>query len=129
MSAVQWHGTKDVRVATVPVPRVTDPQARARVVCVWCGGVGGGALGVTLRGCRVAPTPADTPPPARPPRQPAPTHTRHAHVALLQDVVVRVSDTLICGSDLHIYLGYMPGMKAGKKQLAPCVCGWVRAGG
>jgi threonine dehydrogenase-like Zn-dependent dehydrogenase len=30
-----------------------------------------------------------------------------------QDVILRVTSTNICGSDLHLYLGYMPAMKSG----------------
>ncbi|KAK9817038.1 hypothetical protein WJX72_008732 [[Myrmecia] bisecta] len=30
-----------------------------------------------------------------------------------QDVILKVTTTNICGSDLHLYLGYMPGMKSG----------------
>ncbi|MBA2565348.1 MAG: alcohol dehydrogenase catalytic domain-containing protein, partial [Gemmatimonadetes bacterium] len=30
-----------------------------------------------------------------------------------RDAVVRITSTAICGSDLHIYDGYIPGMKAG----------------
>jgi threonine dehydrogenase-like Zn-dependent dehydrogenase len=30
-----------------------------------------------------------------------------------RDVIVRITSTAICGSDLHLYDGYMPGMQAG----------------
>eukprot|EP00891_Asterochloris_glomerata_P001451 jgi/Astpho2/1451/Aster-06299 len=30
-----------------------------------------------------------------------------------QDVILRVTSTAICGSDLHLYVGAMPGMKSG----------------
>lgn len=30
-----------------------------------------------------------------------------------QDAIIRVSATAICGSDLHLYDGYIPGMEAG----------------
>lgn len=55
MKAIQWHGAKDMRVADVPVPLLTDPG----------------------------------------------------------DAIVRVTSTAICGSDLHHYVGLMPGMKKG----------------
>jgi threonine dehydrogenase-like Zn-dependent dehydrogenase len=29
------------------------------------------------------------------------------------DVIVRITSTAICGSDLHLYDGYMPAMKNG----------------
>lgn len=30
-----------------------------------------------------------------------------------QDAIIRVTSTCICGSDLHLYVGAMPGMKRG----------------
>ena len=30
-----------------------------------------------------------------------------------QDVILRVTTSCICGSDLHMYMGAMPGMKSG----------------
>ncbi len=30
-----------------------------------------------------------------------------------QDIVLKVTSTAICGSDLHLYGGFMPGMKKG----------------
>ena len=39
---------------------------------------------------------------------------RACHVHHLQeDVILKVTSTAICGSDLHLYLNFMPGMKAG----------------
>ena len=32
---------------------------------------------------------------------------------LQEDVILKVTSTAICGSDLHLYLNFMPGMKAG----------------
>ena len=32
---------------------------------------------------------------------------------LQEDVILKVTSTAICGSDLHLYLNSMPGMKAG----------------
>jgi threonine dehydrogenase-like Zn-dependent dehydrogenase len=55
MKAVCWHDKSDVRVDTVPDPRIEEPT----------------------------------------------------------DAVIRVTSTAICGSDLHLYDGYMPTMKAG----------------
>ena len=55
MKALCWHGTGDVRVETVPDPRIVDPR----------------------------------------------------------DAIVKVTATAICGSDLHLYGGFMPTMKAG----------------
>ena len=55
MKALCWHGKGDVRVDTVPDPKILDPR----------------------------------------------------------DAVIRVTATAICGSDLHLYDGYMPTMKAG----------------
>ncbi len=55
MKALCWHGQGDVRVDTVPDPKIEDPK----------------------------------------------------------DVIVKITSTAICGSDLHLYDGYMPTMKAG----------------
>ncbi|MCW5983305.1 MAG: glutathione-dependent formaldehyde dehydrogenase [Bryobacteraceae bacterium] len=55
MKAVCWNGTNDVRVETVPDPKLLNPR----------------------------------------------------------DAIVKVTLTAICGSDLHLYDGYIPGMKAG----------------
>lgn len=55
MRALCWHGKSDVRVDTVPDPRIEDPR----------------------------------------------------------DIVIRITSTAICGSDLHLYDGYMKTMKAG----------------
>ena len=30
-----------------------------------------------------------------------------------RDAVIRVTSTAICGSDLHLYDGYIPGMRTG----------------
>lgn len=55
MRALTWHGTKDVRVETVPDPEIVNPR----------------------------------------------------------DAILKISSTAICGSDLHLYDGVIPGMKAG----------------
>jgi threonine dehydrogenase-like Zn-dependent dehydrogenase len=55
MKALTWHGKKDVRIETVPDPRIEDAS----------------------------------------------------------DIVVKVTATAICGSDLHIYDGFVPQMKSG----------------
>lgn len=55
MKAICWHGKEDVRVDTVPDPRIEDPR----------------------------------------------------------DIVVKVTATAICGSDLHLYDGFVPGMESG----------------
>ncbi len=55
MRAICWHGKSDVRVDTVPDPKIEDPR----------------------------------------------------------DAIVRITTTCICGSDLHLYDGYMPTMEAG----------------
>jgi len=55
MRAICWHGKGDVRVDTVPDPKIEDPR----------------------------------------------------------DAVIRITSTCICGSDLHLYDGYMPTMEAG----------------
>jgi threonine dehydrogenase-like Zn-dependent dehydrogenase len=55
MKAICWHGKEDVRVDTVPDPKIEDPR----------------------------------------------------------DVIVRITTTAICGSDLHLYDGYMPTMEPG----------------
>ena len=34
-------------------------------------------------------------------------------LALQQDAILRVTSTAICGSDLHMYTGAMPGMTKG----------------
>ena len=55
MKALVWHGKHDVRVDTVPDPRIEVPS----------------------------------------------------------DIVIRVTSTAICGSDLHLYDGMMPTMESG----------------
>ncbi|MCU0495637.1 MAG: glutathione-dependent formaldehyde dehydrogenase [Chloroflexaceae bacterium] len=55
MKAVCWYGTEDVRVETVPDPKILNPR----------------------------------------------------------DIIVRVTSTAICGSDLHMYDGYIPSMQKG----------------
>lgn len=55
MKALCWHGKGDVRVDSVPDPRIEDPG----------------------------------------------------------DAIIRVTATAICGSDLHLYDGYVPAMKSG----------------
>ncbi|MGH2353273.1 MAG: alcohol dehydrogenase catalytic domain-containing protein [Chloroflexota bacterium] len=55
MKAVCWYGKNDVRVETVPEPRIINPR----------------------------------------------------------DAIVKVSSTVICGSDLHLYDGYIPTMQQG----------------
>src|SRR4051794_8486292 len=55
MRAICWHGKSDVRVDTVPDPKIEDPR----------------------------------------------------------DAIVRITSTCICGSDLHLYDGYMPTMEPG----------------
>jgi threonine dehydrogenase-like Zn-dependent dehydrogenase len=55
MRAICWHGTGDVRVDTVPDPRIEQPG----------------------------------------------------------DVILRITSTAICGSDLHLFNGLMPSMKSG----------------
>lgn len=55
MKALTYHGTKDVRVETVPDPRIEQPD----------------------------------------------------------DILLRVTSTAICGSDLHLYRGKVPGMESG----------------
>lgn len=37
----------------------------------------------------------------------------YLNVAAQEDVILRVTTTCICGSDLHMYMGAMPGMKSG----------------
>jgi threonine dehydrogenase-like Zn-dependent dehydrogenase len=55
MRALCWHGTEDIRVDTVPDPRIQDPR----------------------------------------------------------DIIVKISSTAICGSDLHLYGGFVPSMEEG----------------
>ncbi|NJN03679.1 MAG: glutathione-dependent formaldehyde dehydrogenase [Leptolyngbyaceae cyanobacterium SL_1_1] len=55
MRAVCWHGAEDVRVDTVPDPKILNPR----------------------------------------------------------DAILKVTSTAICGSDLHLYDGYIPTMKSG----------------
>lgn len=55
MKALCWHGKDDVRVDTVPDPKITEPR----------------------------------------------------------DAIVKVTKTAICGSDLHLYDGYVPTMESG----------------
>ncbi|HEY8975141.1 MAG TPA: alcohol dehydrogenase catalytic domain-containing protein, partial [Burkholderiaceae bacterium] len=55
MKALTYHGAKDVRIETVPDPRLVEPD----------------------------------------------------------DILLRVTATAICGSDLHLYGGFVPGMMKG----------------
>jgi threonine dehydrogenase-like Zn-dependent dehydrogenase len=55
MKAVCWHGKSDVRVDTVPDPKIQDGR----------------------------------------------------------DIIIKITATAICGSDLHLYDGYQPGMESG----------------
>lgn len=55
MKAVCWEGTKDIRVQTVPDPKIINPR----------------------------------------------------------DAIVKITSTAICGSDLHLYNGYIPTMESG----------------
>lgn len=55
MQALCWHGTEDVRIDTVPDPKIENPG----------------------------------------------------------DIIIRITSTAICGSDLHLYDGFMPTMKKG----------------
>src|SRR6187402_2539018 len=55
MKATCWHGFKDVRVETVPDPKILNPR----------------------------------------------------------DAIIKISSTAICGSDLHLYDGYVPSMAKG----------------
>lgn len=55
MRAVCWHGKSDVRVDTVPDPKIQDGR----------------------------------------------------------DIIIEITATAICGSDLHLYDGYQPGMEPG----------------
>ena len=55
MKALCWHGTGDVRVDTVPDPKIEDPR----------------------------------------------------------DVIIKITSTAICGSDLHLFDGFMPTMEKG----------------
>lgn len=55
MRALVWHGKEDVRIDSVPEPKIKEPT----------------------------------------------------------DAIVKITTTAICGSDLHLYDGYQPGMKAG----------------
>ena len=45
---------------------------------------------------------------------------------LQEDVILKVTSTAICGSDLHLYLNFMPGMKAGDI-LGHEVCSFLQA--
>lgn len=55
MRALCWHGKEDIRVDTVPDPRIQDPR----------------------------------------------------------DIIVKITSTAICGSDLHLYGGFVPSMEKG----------------
>src|SRR5690606_1931419 len=55
MRALCWHGKSDVRVETVPDPKIEDPR----------------------------------------------------------DIIIKVTSTCICGSDLHLYDGLVPTMESG----------------
>src|SRR6478752_661398 len=55
MRALTWHGRHDVRVETVPDPKIINPR----------------------------------------------------------DAILRITSTAICGSDLHLYDGFIPGMAPG----------------
>ncbi|MGL4622363.1 MAG: glutathione-dependent formaldehyde dehydrogenase, partial [Chroococcidiopsis sp.] len=55
MKAVCWHGEKNVKVDTVPDPKIANPR----------------------------------------------------------DAIVKITSTAICGSDLHLYNGFIPTMEKG----------------
>ena len=67
MKALCWYGKEDVRVETVPDPKILDAR----------------------------------------------------------DAIVRITATAICGSDLHLYDGYMPTMEQGASAMRP----WARCRG
>jgi threonine dehydrogenase-like Zn-dependent dehydrogenase len=66
MSALCWHGKKDVRCDTVADPAIEDPR----------------------------------------------------------DAIIRVTSCAICGSDLHLYDGFMPGMERG--DISSGTSSWAR---
>ena len=40
-------------------------------------------------------------------------------IALQTDAIMKVTSTCICGSDLHLYLGFVPGMEPGMASVHP----------
>lgn len=125
MLAVQWHGARDVRVGRVPAPAITEPQV----------------VGWTDARRRRRPRGARRPaPPQLPPQHAHPhlfpaCHHQTCSASMdgpalvsaspvfnpssmtrstpLQDAIVRIIASGLCGSDLHLYLGQLPGMKKG----------------
>ena len=45
-----------------------------------------------------------------------------------RDAIIRVTSCAICGSDLHLYDGFMPGMKSGDIMGHETMGGWSRSG-
>ena len=39
--------------------------------------------------------------------------------AVQTDAIMKVTSTCICGSDLHLYLGFVPGMEPGMSSIQP----------
>lgn len=123
MQAVEWHGTKDVRVKEVAKPAITDPQVRAppkarRLDCLLLSAAH--SLGLLCWGCsgvmgclrESRDKHARTQPPAWGASQTAAAHCPLPPAAASQDVILRITSTCICGSDLHLYTGKcLPGSR------------------
>lgn len=77
----EWQGKQNIQVNDHPLPLMTDPVGS----CAWF-----------VR------------------HQASDGHVRDAHFILYvlqSDVMLRVTSTAICGSDLHLYLNAMPGKR------------------
>lgn len=95
MKAVHWFGKEDVRVLDTAVPLVTDPQV----------GILPGAAAAAERRASSLGSFLHTRMPAQNQERRDHTFTLPAPSILLasrQDVVLRVTSTCICGSDLHL---------------------------
>jgi hypothetical protein len=106
MRALEWHGKKSVRMGTRPAPAITDPVR------------GGAALPGHLACCGLLPRRWDSG--GGPRWGPCSAWLLSRLLPWLplnpppkEDVLLRVTSTAICGSDLHLYLNQVPGMHAG----------------
>ena len=55
-------------------------------------------------------------------------HVPDPEIEAPRDAIVRVTSTAICGSDLHLYDGLMPGMQSGDIMGPSSWARWSRSG-
>lgn len=137
MRAVQWQGARSVAVGEVPAPKVTDPKVR-RPPDALLPPAGASLQYNLVPPARLGLHPGPTTPHTSPrtsahaaPRCGAPP--RAALRAAPQDAIIRITPTGLCGSDLHLYLGQLPGMKKedilGHEPLGIGGCHWAQVRG